>query len=530
MRGVFCGALGLWGGACDGLVFEAITTGASDTAPIENNLPAETEDIRLPDIPKRIEECTSNSFEHLVEKSLEAYTVGNGSRNSCDAAALRQIVAHVNTAGKGKITFDCGESSKKIQLNGPIEIDEGVKIHIDGEHKIILTGNSASSIATLGEHSDVIFERLVFMRGKGNEKVNGNGAAVSFKNESLGGSLVFSECIFMDNRADGGQGGAVYTERVKELHLVQCVFFKNLAASGGGIYFNGKSLIVSDSVFQENQANIDGAAANIIQMPFDDNERTMHFCGTKFIGNQSAGNGSAMMLDIEYSSTASFSQCEFIKNESLSKNSFSHMGALHHIGGKLELESVSFVGNKSANGVAGLYMTTNTGFDATNCTFSANVSDEGDAGAIYQSDSNAGRIWNCTFLSNEAEGAGAIFRKDPHDLTITNSVFQNNVAQGQSAQHCNDTFSGQNNFQWSGGFSIQNNAVLCTPEEGIKLKHPFLEPSTYSGTNDEFVMTSSFDKLSPLIDATRDCPAFDARGVRRSWPRCDVGAYELSTP
>jgi len=68
----------------------------------------------------------------------------------------------------------------------------------------------------------------------------------------------FSNCIFNNNSASNGDGGAIYT--LSNLVLINCIFSYNVASNGAGIYLEGGNIIINGSHFLENDASQNGSS------------------------------------------------------------------------------------------------------------------------------------------------------------------------------------------------------------------------------------------------------------------------------
>jgi predicted outer membrane repeat protein len=72
------------------------------------------------------------------------------------------------------------------------------------------------------------------------------------------GALELNNCTFMGNAADA-LGGALYLARHRSA-VYNCLFTKNVAGSGGGIYSIVSAITIKDDIFQGNTAKMKGGA------------------------------------------------------------------------------------------------------------------------------------------------------------------------------------------------------------------------------------------------------------------------------
>ena len=118
-----------------------------------------------------------------------------------------------------------------------------------------VAGTTAADSVTLGVAHNVTFTRCLF---RNNAAVRGDGGAVYARTAGLGW-VIFDDCAFQSNRADGGFGGAVYASGGRVIFF-ETRFDGNVAASGGAVYARAGGLIGA-SVFSNNVAQIGSGGA-----------------------------------------------------------------------------------------------------------------------------------------------------------------------------------------------------------------------------------------------------------------------------
>ena len=122
---------------------------------------------------------------------------------------------------------------------------------------IIIDCHEQQLFEVSGGSSEVIIQGVVIV----NAKSNGNGGAISVKNQSL----TLDSCIFYKCTASKGDGGAVYFKNIisKNLNIQNCSFIDCVADNGGAIYTNEtseKSGAISNNYFYQNIAHEKGGA------------------------------------------------------------------------------------------------------------------------------------------------------------------------------------------------------------------------------------------------------------------------------
>ncbi|MBN2715399.1 MAG: right-handed parallel beta-helix repeat-containing protein, partial [Deltaproteobacteria bacterium] len=389
--------------------------------------------------------------------------------------------------------------------------------------RVALDGRQEKQILLLSEHNRVALEKLIFLDGKSD--LQRHGGAIWFWNSEPGGELIVSECVFKNNNASGNWGGAIYVGNLSRFAVFRSVFEGNHSVSGGALYMHECPFDIVDSVFIENKAGGDGGA---IFMNTKTTEATSAylFKGNEFTINRAEGDGSAILIQQAEHIETRVDQCQFFRNIKQSENLSGVGGAMCVFGGMLRLQSSSFLENKSEYAAAGVYIKSNNGLIAENCTFFANRSEQGKGGAIYQADETPSVIRNCTFLRNQGGVAGAIYREETQNLSIVSSLFAYNTVVPFVSRSCSGTFvdssvGSSSNLQYEEYPAADS--INCT--SGILLSEPMVDEPQKNGG---FVFTCAIESNSPARGIGVDCAAMDARGLARdnSAQSCDAGAFE----
>ncbi len=181
------------------------------------------------------------------------------------------------------------------------------------------------------------------------------------------------------------------------------------------------------------------------------------------------------------------------------------------------LTNVTFTGNSAANG-GGMFiqMASPT---LTNVTFNNNVAYAG--GGIYDYWGSNPTLINTTFSQNTATMAGsnvtdrlgsAIFMDGNVGIQIYNSIFW-----------------GDDATEIVGAATLSDSVIAGGCPSGATCTNIITDDPLLDTIGDYGGSTKTFPLLpgSSAIDATSDhCPAADQRGVARSSPTCDIGAFE----
>ena len=529
--------------ACDAQTFEALKSDNSqsdtvDTAP-ETEIETDTE-TEFIDVEKHQPLPGHSMFDEDAPnlapyQSLPEYTVGDGTPLSCDEDELFDKVKAINAAKEGQLRFNCGDRFHRIKLYSSITIDADVRILISGgfdaerrEPLLALDGRHSEQLLVMMGNNDVVLEHLILVNGKND--VDRPGGAITCHGEADGGKLTISESVFKNNNSTTLDGGAIYASRLSQLVIYRSVFEGNHGDSGGALFMRECQFGIVDSLFIANKAGKEGGAI-FMHNKETEADTAYTYNGVTFTRNNSDGDGSGIAIQQAAHVVTRLEQCEFYKNTANWRNVNGDVGGtLNVLGGSLMLQSSSFIGNKSFNAVAGVYVKSENQFTAENCTFADNATVSGKSGAIHEEDDATSTIRNCTFLRNRGTEAGAIYREEPQNLYIVSSLFVDD-SKNQVSGSCNQTFgdtadNGGTNMQYEADPSID--FIPCT--QGIHRTDP--EIGNPIIRNGGMVSTCAIGESSPARNIGADCARVDARNVSReiedSSSSCDAGAFEFT--
>lgn len=271
--------------------------------------------------------------------------------------------------------------------------------------------------------------------------------------------------------------------------------------TGGGLYNNGGSVTIDNSVFNGNAAAIAGG------------------------GLLNTGGGSVIINNSTFN------------NSSVNTGGG---GAIDIESGRIIITNSEFTNNAANNNGGGGVFVDGGSVSITNSTFSGNTSTNGFGGAIF----NLGtiNILNSTFTNNIASNTGGIFNEGGSG-SITNSTIANNNLGGINDSSPNLSVSGDllanntgancltNGFTDNGYNLSSDNFCHLSGTGDQQGVNPMLDPNGLQ-FNGGFAQTIALQSGSPAIDAEASgCLATDERGVTRpdadvSETACDIGAYE----
>ncbi len=235
------------------------------------------------------------------------------------------------------------------------------------------------------------------------------------------------------------------------------------------------------------------------------------------------------------------------------------------------LTNIIFSGNSTYTAGGGMINHSSSSPILTNVTFSSNSQTYGwgsnGGGGMYNVFSSSPTLTNVTFSQNSAYWGGGLFSQHSSSPTLTNVTFSQNSASigggmytlGSNPVILNVTFDGNTAVSQGGALNIDSGSAQIrntifwgnTAPTGAQIwddgSTPSVSDSVVQGgypagtniiTTDPLLGTlgnyGGFTQTIPLttgssaINATSsNCPATDQRGVPRSNPTCDIGAYEV---
>jgi predicted outer membrane repeat protein len=461
----------------------------------------------------------------------------------CNEAGFAAVLAEVDGAGGGTISFACGTAT--IPSSYAKSISSAVTI--DGGDRITFDGNDAAPFFQVYASADAMLRRLAFVRGRSgavfplenfgrlrleritaSAHVLGSGVVLNY------GRLEVGSSAFTDNavRAISNDGGEVVvgTSRFERNRIGM-----GTGSGGAAIDVASGSLAIGWSSFSANQA-FDGGAIRvaggagplrIVGASFSDNEAgyggAIEHWGTRleidqsrFSGNHAqSGEGGAIW---SLRGDTSIARSAFIDNVAAATG-----GAVScYESAYLAVRDSAFRGNRAAAGGGAIRSTCALMVD--NSSFSANVvtGAAGGGGAIHQDDpAHAGLVRASTLAGNSASYGGGISAVQGGVQTLFVGM---SILAGNSGGNCAGVL-GSNGYNLSS--DTHCGGVFTATGDANNLALPLQPWGDYGGS------TASMPPQpgNPAIDRVplASCgPAADQRGALRPvGSACDSGAVEL---
>ena len=456
-----------------------------------------------------------------------ATVVGDGTATSCTESALRAAVEK-----GGAVRFDCGSAPIVIEVTTPLH--PTLDVVIDGENRVTLSGGKKSRVL-LGTS----FKRLTLQR-----------------------------LTIRDGYAEDGLGAAgVHTNWEGDLTIVQCNFIANVSMgnaerSGGGVSTHASELIVVDSVFEDNSANM-GSALNILLsnaklanltvrnnrtrtfggavyidgagIEYDDPQHpdrgfrgagTIELCGSELTGNTSGDTAGAFYFCGYDADTAHIDTCSITNNESAGAGG----GIVTQCNSRLTIERSLVAFNRSGHG-AGIW---------TACSAPECQGPEAERRTVIRSTT----IYGNESMTKDTLGGG---------LYATAPVALEGVTLAKNRSYYGCALSGAENV-WATDVLVADNEILnpygtsrncgraLARASGV-LEWPAITPSQFDApcqvggpSGDPMLgelsdhggrtLTAAPGPGSAALGGGTSCTGTDQLGASRQMP-CDLGAFEL---
>ena len=329
------------------------------------------------------------SFSFVVASSVPA----NSSGTTCTVGlfdeggsgnTLRQCLNGVTTANL-TVDFNHGGTAKTISLSTPITITAPGLTISDPDNLVTIEMDS-------GADGDIFLIDL--------DNSTQSAAITTFRGVTLSGAASSGRAVNAEDPTAG-----YYPLRFENATV------KDFDSSSVGGAVNAGSVVVVESVFENNQSSASGGAIH--------SETTVAVSESSFINNSAGGSGGA----IRSSETTTATNSNFYGNSATSQG-----GAIRS-SGAVTITGGVFGGNKAdgtgeEEGVAGAVFTSDGGL-IEDSIFSSNTT-ENDSGAVHSEDSKL-TVRDSLFINNDSGDDGGAIRSNG-GLEVSGSSFLGNTA------------------------------------------------------------------------------------------------------
>ena len=328
----------------------------------------------------------------------------------------------INGLGISKLLNIVGNNVKLINLNlinGYDPISQKSPIQWSGNYGTMenctVSNNSArngGAITWTGPMGSINNSTFI------NNQANFYGGAIYF--DEIRGGITNSK--FIDNSAS--DGGAVYANQ-KYIHIDNCAFIKNDANNGAAVYVNGEKGKIHNSLFENNTASRSGGAIYW-------NYITGIVTTSNFTFNK-AKSGGAIYWNHEYGKV---SDCQFANNTATEDG-----GAIYWNDDYGTVDSSYFENNTASRYGGAIFWDYDYG-NVIGSVFIKNTADDG--GAIYFREgvifiSKNQTVENSTFQENRAENnGGAIYLAAKQSSIVNSSFIKNQATKGGAIYSSNE--------------------------------------------------------------------------------------------
>jgi predicted outer membrane repeat protein len=255
----------------------------------------------------------------------------------------------------------------------------------------------------------------------------GRNHATGTNDEKIGGGAVFAmdnisvtpaESITFDGNTVRQNGGALHTQ--KSLSATNVIFTNNRAeeGNGGAIYSFTRSDLTNCVVGDENQGNIAGKFGGGVCAGVVVATRTT-FRANNAAGEPQGGFGGAVYYQGDGESQ--FDYCWFALNQAKNDGGALYFSGANH---RTRVTNTVFESNYSIDGSGGAVSVDGNRLLFSSCTFTSNIAGGAQGGAVFTNAATF-KFSNCTFVDNTAGNGrgGALFLSEMSGSTQDSVVF-----------------------------------------------------------------------------------------------------------
>ena len=487
-----------------------------------------------------------------------AVPFGDGTPGSITQTTLQTLINNggkiVFNGGAAPVTLTL-TATLMVDARKEVIIDGLGLLTISGNNAVRIFDKGAP--ANQGEGTLLGLQNMSLVNGRTNEGLGGAAIRGSFF-----GSLKVHNVAFEDNQgplSNGDACGAVWTGGYKEASFVNCTFLNNRAANGGAMGSIGSSVSIINCLFDGNQAVgtggtfAQGGQGGAVYTDGVQNSVNsyLNICGSVF-KNSTAGHQAGALNASFYrnqGSTGTIDRCTFDNNSCASAQGgamylqLSEGLATTGSNGSFTVTNCTFNNNRTPSQGGAGWVGPNTITAFTNCTFNNNRAVNGGnglGGGLAFTEFTSNTITNCTFAYNQAGNfAASIFNGG--NTTLRNTLFYKDlIGQGQQANPYAGGSINKSSVLTSVGGNMQFPSTLSAPfgpETDFWINEA--PPGTVLTTDAQLqnladnggsTPTMALPTGSPAINAgiAAGAPATDQRGFTRTG-NPDIGAFEFGS-
>ncbi len=336
-----------------------------------------------------------------------------------------------------------------------------------------------------------------------NSSVSNGGAIYSLTDST---SLLVVDSTFSGNKSIDGSGGAIDSGFNNHTKIINSHFTNNSANNvGGAILSNSEKMIVKNSSFVANSAENSGGAIQ--------NNNGLIISESIFRNNNSSDGGA-----IDNWGHVSIVNSGFLANKSEFGGAIWNRHSWNGKKGEILVDSSYFYLNSAQKSGGAIFNLSDISLLNTSLAHNS----AGNSGGGILSDDNANvEISYVTIANNEAKDGNGIF-VDSNIFVNPNEASPVGPAVHISNSIIFDDCSVTNDFSYYN--SVNNLGTgFCAEVELTGLDSVFQDNGGDTLTYALLADSNAIDAADESISA---CPAFDQRGEARDDGQCDIGAYE----
>lgn len=484
-------------------------------------------------------------FVTLAAATAHAATFTVNNLNDAGAGSLRAAIASANAlAGADTVVFQNGLTGTITLVSGALEVNDSLTITGPGSGVITIDGNDQNRIFLMSVFNTSFTHSISGLSITHGRPFDAGGGILSYGNNLTLDDVKVTNCIA------GGAGGGLYFSG-GTLAITNSVFSNNTAENasncfelgdvgggrGGGIYADDTASVTLDNVTcSGNGAREDGAGLGIVT--------SMTLASVVTISNSTFTGNTADVLGCDAKSGAGIYVAGMGNDDTLTITDSTISGntaIAGNAGGLLlgDLDTLTIrrstiSGNSATGGYGGgLVMTNNATTLLENVTVSGNSAFTHGGAMFVQAPSMSTTIRNSTITGNSGGTSGGIRAAGGTVVTLRNSIVANSLITPANTATADLSNDGTSSFNVTySNIELPGAATITDGGGNVMSLDPVLGPLQNNGGT---TFTHVPDQTSPAVDAGDPAfvapPATDQRGLARVVNTViDMGSVEFNPP
>lgn len=366
----------------------------------------------------------ANSTLNINNVGIVGNTAGTsrGSHNDGGGVNMNNDNCTINMSNNAQISYNCGMAGAGVYIDGEnciIDMNNSIMTnnfaygyggaiysekdatYVNMSNSSKITDNSAKASGGAIYFAD---DYCQVKSADTNSSISNNyaytdGGAIFIASNGEGDNRVVQNVTFESNRAEKGNGGAIYCN-LDNFNIDGCVFKNNTSQNGGALYLDGDDITVSNCTLTENRAENEGGGI------YNNNANTITNCT---ITSNSCGNEGGGIYQVEDEDITLSGKCTINNNKRGNKKNLDQAVAddlflentwLHTAYFKGEVSTDSKVGVRTASD-GEVQIGTDISSDCSSAFF---LNDSGEYHVSYES----GKLYKRSGLTGSIFGNGNV--------------------------------------------------------------------------------------------------------------------------